>query len=856
VSQEDQAAQEKEEEEGVEEKAKKVEVEAKKKNVLATAVAKVSLCDKTAAEPETALSTTQISSSMLSSSSSSSAATAKKAGGLSKYMDDSLRNFDAIVKQKALAIKNNNSSSASNSSVNTSMNSSMVSSSSGHSRASITSSNDFLTNNLGNIKRESTTSAFNSSLVPTPSVTLSSANISESTNIIVKEKEPSSAKKAKKTDVIVSNNGSSSDKTILALASSGAAVPAPTPDKVKNTPRKRAAPAAEPTSITLLAMTAVKETANSVAAPTVGQTRPAAAGVVVVPPSSTRKDKVVSVLADPIAEVSQPQPGSSKKQRVHSSAAGPAQATTASAAASKVPHTPFTNSKSSSFQPFSIDDVASPVNLPTTVSKKLLLSTAKKEVVKSNDDFTGSSAITEAFQRNHQAGAGAGSSSAADGGGAIAKPPTSASKRKPSSATTTAGAAATTTTATTAAAATAGSVAKVLKFTQESAVPVDSAKAAADDGARPIAAAAAAAASTDSAATASTAAHKSKKVSFIAPTPAPASVLASLPLPLPPPPPVQVGAAGSLPATSGMPRTTKQTQAESTAATADTAPGTTAASNSNQASQGVVASTSSTSHSSTVSGGGSSSSSSSSSSKGTNILDDPSRSIELNGKRYTRLSVLGKGGSSCVYRIIGNEDGQIYAYKRVDVRDSEDLDSVFDNYANEISLLRSLSSSATHSASGTEENAVAAAVVSSSNGSRIIELLDYEVRRDQRYIAMLLEAGDVDLAKALTQKHARSSGNAGGVLVAPGGGAATAAGAVTGLDPFFGRMVWREMLEAVDHIHNHRIVHGDLKPANFVFVKGHLKLIDFGIAKSFNSDTTNIYRESQIGTVSMDQTLA
>lgn len=41
-----------------------------------------------------------------------------------------------------------------------------------------------------------------------------------------------------------------------------------------------------------------------------------------------------------------------------------------------------------------------------------------------------------------------------------------------------------------------------------------------------------------------------------------------------------------------------------------------------------------------------------------------------------------------------------------------------------------------------------------------------------------------------------------------------------------------------------------MKPANFVFVKGHLKLIDFGIAKSFNSDTTNIYRESQIGTVS------
>jgi hypothetical protein len=32
-------------------------------------------------------------------------------------------------------------------------------------------------------------------------------------------------------------------------------------------------------------------------------------------------------------------------------------------------------------------------------------------------------------------------------------------------------------------------------------------------------------------------------------------------------------------------------------------------------------------------------------------------------------------------------------------------------------------------------------------------------------------------------------------------------------------------------------------------VKGHLKLIDFGIAKSISVDTTNIYRDSQIGTV-------
>jgi serine/threonine-protein kinase TTK/MPS1 len=55
------------------------------------------------------------------------------------------------------------------------------------------------------------------------------------------------------------------------------------------------------------------------------------------------------------------------------------------------------------------------------------------------------------------------------------------------------------------------------------------------------------------------------------------------------------------------------------------------------------------------------------------------------------------------------------------------------------------------------------------------------------------------------------------------------------------------MLDAVNVIHEERIVHSDLKPANFVLIKGTLKLIDFGIAKAIANDTTNIQRDAQVG---------
>src|ERR1700733_1197393 len=62
----------------------------------------------------------------------------------------------------------------------------------------------------------------------------------------------------------------------------------------------------------------------------------------------------------------------------------------------------------------------------------------------------------------------------------------------------------------------------------------------------------------------------------------------------------------------------------------------------------------------------------------------------------------------------------------------------------------------------------------------------------------------------------------------------------------FIRFYWEQMLQAVQAIHEEKIVHSDLKPANFLLVAGQLKLIDFGIAKRMGDDTTNIHRDQQV----------
>lgn len=176
--------------------------------------------------------------------------------------------------------------------------------------------------------------------------------------------------------------------------------------------------------------------------------------------------------------------------------------------------------------------------------------------------------------------------------------------------------------------------------------------------------------------------------------------------------------------------------------------------------------------------------------------------IIMNSREYTKLDQIGKGGSSKVFRVMA-PNGRIFALKRVDFEQADQ--GTIMGYKSEIDLLNRMSSS--------------------SASDRIIKLYDSEINDAKGRLLMLMEAGEIDLAHMLTKRSGESP------------------------DFNFIRLFWRHMLEAVRAVHEQKIVHSDLKPANFLLVEGSLKLIDFGIAKAIGNDTTNIHRDQQVGTI-------
>ncbi|KAJ2832691.1 Dual-specificity kinase, spindle pole body (SPB) duplication and spindle checkpoint function [Coemansia furcata] len=181
------------------------------------------------------------------------------------------------------------------------------------------------------------------------------------------------------------------------------------------------------------------------------------------------------------------------------------------------------------------------------------------------------------------------------------------------------------------------------------------------------------------------------------------------------------------------------------------------------------------------------------------IATDPKRTLVVNGRSYQKISITGRGGSSKVYKAMSPKH-EIFAIKRVSFSRA-DMQAI-EGYINEIILLRKFE-----------------------GNPYIIQLYDAEINKERGLIHMVMEFGETDLASVLKRQGDQP----------------------LGMNTI--RLYWEQMLKAVQIIHDERVVHADLKPANYLLVRGSLKLIDFGIAKSIGNDTTNIHRENQVGTV-------
>lgn len=102
----------------------------------------------------------------------------------------------------------------------------------------------------------------------------------------------------------------------------------------------------------------------------------------------------------------------------------------------------------------------------------------------------------------------------------------------------------------------------------------------------------------------------------------------------------------------------------------------------------------------------------------------------MNKKAYARLDMIGKGGSSRVFRVL-NHANELYAIKRVSL-DKTDAETM-SGYMNEIALLKRLE-----------------------GNSRIIRLIDSEVKAgpggSKGHLLLVMECGEVDLARLLQEQ--------------------------------------------------------------------------------------------------------
>ena len=181
--------------------------------------------------------------------------------------------------------------------------------------------------------------------------------------------------------------------------------------------------------------------------------------------------------------------------------------------------------------------------------------------------------------------------------------------------------------------------------------------------------------------------------------------------------------------------------------------------------------------------------------------------VSVDGQHYYILRRLGSGGFSTVFSVLGT-DGRTYALKHLEAaRSGRGGDAQMESFREEIAKIKQLQ--------GNES---------------IIRYIGSEIVGSVARI--VLEEGEFDLKHWISEQRAAAAGGY--------------------IEQALVRVVWKQILAGVKTLHTFdpRIVHGDLKPANFLFVRGRVKLIDFGTCMKVPDDTINVaHGGSLLGTL-------
>ncbi|XP_017079355.1 cyclin-dependent kinase 4 [Drosophila eugracilis] len=160
---------------------------------------------------------------------------------------------------------------------------------------------------------------------------------------------------------------------------------------------------------------------------------------------------------------------------------------------------------------------------------------------------------------------------------------------------------------------------------------------------------------------------------------------------------------------------------------------------------------------------------------------------------YQELNIIGTGAYGTVYRARDVITGNIVALKKVRISLNEN--GVPMSTLREISLLKQLNAS------------------NHANIVKLLEVCQFLERDGQLLILLVFEHLEQDLSDLIDRLPK------------------------SGMSPPTIQRLSRELLTGVDFLHSHRIIHRDLKPQNLlVSSQGHLKIADFGLAKTYGTE--------------------